>query len=60
LIPILKQGTRILRPSECKKIIDQIPKLEHETQFKMLLYSGMRFIEARRLFDHDNKCPNPK
>lgn len=57
MIPILKQGTRILRPSECKKILDQIPKLEHETQFKMLLYSGMRYIEAKRLYDHEKKCP---
>ena len=57
MIPIIKQGTRILRPSECRKILDQIPKLEHETMFKMLLYSGMRYVEAKRLYDHDNKCP---
>ena len=37
--------------------MDQIPKLEHETMFKMLLYTGMRYIEAKRLYDHDNKCP---
>jgi len=57
MIPILKQKVRILRPFECKKIIDQIPKLEHETQFKMLLYSGMRYIEAKRFYDHEKKCP---
>ena len=57
MMPILKQNVRILRPSECKKIMEQIPKLEHETMFKTLLYSGMRYIEAKRLYEHDNGCP---
>lgn len=50
--PVLVEGTRILRPCEAIKLINAIPKREHETQFKALLLSGMRYIEAQRLFEH--------
>ena len=43
--------TRILRPCEAISLIDSIPKRKHETQFKALLMSGMRYIEAQRLFE---------
>ena len=50
--PIIVNGTRILRPSEANTLIKSIAKRKHETQFKALLLSGMRYIEVQRLYDH--------
>jgi len=44
-----KQLIAILKPFEAKKLIDVIPKYEHQIQVKALLYSGMRYVEAQRL-----------
>lgn len=46
--PIMRMGVRILRPGECKGLIDAIPKKEYKTLFRALLFSGMRYIEMKR------------
>jgi hypothetical protein len=49
---IYKSNTRILRPYECKLLVDNIPKLDYVNKFEALLYSGMRYIEVQRLYRH--------
>ena len=49
---IIKANTRILRPYECKLLIDNIPKLDSVNKFETLLYTGMRYIEVQRLYKH--------
>jgi len=49
-IKILKNGIRILRPSEFKKIFDAIPKMEHKDKFEALLYTGCRYTELQWLY----------
>jgi hypothetical protein len=49
---ITKSNIRILRPYECRRLIDVIPKVEYVDKFEALLYSGLRFIEAQRLYDN--------
>lgn len=51
-LPIERSGIRIFRPGECKKILEVIQKPDMKTQFQALLYSGMRFIEMKRLYKH--------
>ena len=46
--PIIKQGTRIFRPKEWKKIVDACPKIEYKTMLQALLFTGMRYIEMQR------------
>lgn len=43
---------RILTPSEYSKLIKAIPKDEYKTIFKVLMITGMRYIELQRLYDH--------
>ena len=50
--PIIRNKTRILRPSEATVLINAIPKRIHELRLKFLLLSGMRYIEAKRFFEH--------
>jgi len=51
--PILKVGnTRILRPYEAKQLINAIPKEEQRDKFEALLYSGMRYVECKRLLEN--------
>ena len=45
--PILRNGVRILRPSEFRLIVDPI-KPDYQIMLKTLLLTGMRFIEAKR------------
>ena len=40
---------RILRPWELKEFIKVIPKKEYKTMFEFLLYTGMRYVEAREV-----------
>lgn len=47
---IFKSNTRILRPYECRALIDKIPKLDYVNKFEALLYTGMRYIEVQRLY----------
>jgi len=52
--PILKQTktgreTRIFRPREIEQLLKYgIPKIEHKTMFRALLYTGMRYVEMQR------------
>lgn len=50
---LICQGVRVLRPWELQALIDAIPKNDFKTMFKAALYSGMRYIELRRL----QECP---
>ena len=50
--PIMRMGVRILRPNECKQLIDAIPKQDYKTLFRALLFSGMRYIELKRFQKH--------
>ena len=52
--PITRNGVRIFRPDECKRFIAAIPKPEYRTMFQALLYSGMRYVEMKRLWKHPN------
>jgi len=52
LKPLSRQKTRILRPWECRALISAIPKNDYKTMFKMLLFSGMRYVEGQRFQDH--------
>lgn len=50
--PIIKNGTRILRPGEVNQLLPSIKKQEHKICFKTLLFTGMRYEECRML--HSN------
>jgi hypothetical protein len=52
--PITRQGVTILRPGECKALIEAIPKQDYKTIFRALLFSGMRYIEMQRFQKHPN------
>lgn len=45
---ILVQNTRVLRPSEYKKILKGCQKQDLKTMLQALLYTGMRYIELKR------------
>jgi len=45
-----KAGVRILKPYEFELLIRGIPKLENRTKFKMLMFTGMRYAEAKALY----------
>ena len=49
---IFKNGVRILRPFEVKKIIDAIPKMDHKDKFEALLYTGCRYTELQWLYNN--------
>ena len=46
---IIKENVRILRPSECTKLINAISKNNHRIMFKAFLYSACRYVELKRL-----------
>lgn len=50
--PITKNKVRILRPNEYKAIENEILKIHHRIMFQTLLFTGMRYIEAKRLQDN--------
>lgn len=50
--PILKTGTRILRPDEYEQLKAHIPKQDHRTILDCLLYTGMRYVEVERFRNH--------
>jgi integrase len=52
--PILKNGVRILRPSEIKAITDSIPKMDHKDKLEALLYTGCRYTELQWLYTHQD------
>jgi len=47
--PDSKIVTRILRPGEYKAIENEILKMHHRVMLQALLYTGMRYIELKRL-----------
>ena len=51
-INILKNGIRILKPSEFKKLIDAIPKVEHKDKLEALLFTGCRYTELQWLYEN--------
>lgn len=46
------RGTRILSPFDVDKILDAITQPYHKTIFNVLLWTGMRYIEMQRLYNH--------
>lgn len=50
--PIIKDGTRILRPCEAKQLLEAIPKSENLDKFEALLFSGCRYQELKDLYKH--------
>ena len=57
-IKILKNGIRILRPSEIKILTETIPKIDLKDKFEALLYTGCRYTELRWLYKHQNAFQN--
>ena len=51
-IKIFKNGVRIYRPCEVKKIVNAIPKIDLKDKFEALLYTGCRYTELQWLFTH--------
>lgn len=58
---------RIFRPWEVTRLINGIPKLDYKVKFEVLLYTGARYSEIKRLYDNPRwflgnsiKMPNPK
>jgi len=49
-INIIKNGVRILRPQEFKKLIEAIPKMDHKDKLEALLYTGCRYTELQWLY----------
>lgn len=48
----MRTGVRILRPDECKRLINVIPKQDYKTIYRAMLFSGMRFVELQRFQKH--------
>ena len=49
---ITKNGIRILRPDELKKLINAIDKIEMRDKFEALLYTGARYVEIQRIYNN--------
>jgi len=49
---IIRQGIRILRPSEFRGLLRGCKKTEYRTMLQALLYSGMRYVELKALKKH--------
>jgi len=50
--PITRFGIRVLRPGECKQLLNGVTKPEMKTQFQALLFTGMRYVEMKRFWQH--------
>jgi integrase len=50
--PILVRKVRVLGPYEVDQLIRAIPKDTHKTIFEICLWTGMRYVEIQRLYDH--------
>jgi hypothetical protein len=50
--PILVKGTRVLGPYESDTLRAGIPKNYLQTIYDVCLWSGMRYIEVRRFWEH--------
>jgi hypothetical protein len=51
-IKILKNGIRILKPSEVKALTATISKIDLKDKFEALLYTGCRYTELQWLYNH--------
>ena len=49
---ILKNGVRILTPSQFNLLLNAIPKYKHQLIIKTMLFTGMRFVELQRFFNN--------
>lgn len=49
---LFKEKVRILRPGKYEKLVGAIPKFENKIKFKMLLFTGLRYSEARLLYEN--------
>jgi len=56
--PILKNKTRIFRPSEISKLLHAIPKPENRDKFEALLYTGCRYRELQKLYKNKKNFSN--
>ncbi len=50
--PILVNGTRVLGPFESDLLRSSIPKNYLQTIYDVCLWSGMRYVEVQRFYDH--------
>lgn len=50
--PIIVNGVRVFRPYEVKQIIRSIDKNKYRRIFEACLFSGMRYVELKRLQRH--------
>lgn len=48
-VPLIREHTRILRPSEYKMLYNAIPKRPYQTMLNTALLTGMRYVELQRL-----------
>jgi len=53
-IRILKNGVRLLRPSEYRMLHEAIPKIENRDKLDALLFTGCRYSELRWLKSHES------
>ena len=49
---IYVKGVRILSPDEYDKYVSNIDKHYHRTQFEINFWSGMRYVEFQRFYEH--------
>jgi len=49
---ITKNGTRILRPQELKKLINAIDKVEMRDKFEAMLFTGARYTEIQKIYEN--------
>ncbi|MEM2778316.1 MAG: hypothetical protein QXH00_06470 [Candidatus Jordarchaeales archaeon] len=52
LTPILKGGVRILRPCEYELLRKGAKKLQNQVRLDTLLLTGLRYVEAQRLYEN--------
>lgn len=52
LEPIFVKGVRILSPNDFDKYVLSIDKPYHRTQFLINFWSGMRYVEFQRFYEH--------
>lgn len=50
--PFYVKGVRILNPFEYDEYVSNIDKAYHRTQFDINFWSGMRYVEFRRFYEH--------
>jgi len=46
------KGVRILSPFDYDKLYEVVPKIHHKTILDVCLWTGMRYVEVQRLYEH--------